>query len=178
MLLFDELCCPRRIRVRLMSTSPPALRLVKTGRPTLAQYRSALSTVALGRTVPELTDRESNSSALRSVEVAPAHSADSALHDLTLSGHHAPAHHSAANHPTTHHSTTLEEYGLKLLAETQSYRPQLRARPLIAAQILAARPKGRGENSLRRASGNLRDTIWLERLIWCSCAGLSRIGPN
>jgi len=34
----------------------PALLLVKTGRPTLAQYGSALSTVALGRTVPEFTD--------------------------------------------------------------------------------------------------------------------------
>src|SRR6266699_1813144 len=40
----------------------------------------------------------------RSVEIAPAHSANSALHDLTLSGHHSVSHHSATHHSTSHHA--------------------------------------------------------------------------
>src|SRR6516165_5965279 len=58
------------------------------------------------RTIPEFIDQaQSNSPAPPSVEVAPAHSANSALYDLTLSGHHTAAHSS-----TAHHSSALEEF--------------------------------------------------------------------
>src|SRR6516162_439263 len=69
------------------------------------------------RTISEFIDQaQSNSPAPPSVEVAPAHSANSALYDLTLSGHHTAAHHSIAHHSSAHHSATahhssaLEEF--------------------------------------------------------------------
>src|SRR6516162_5993475 len=40
------------------------------------------------------------------IKIAPAHRANSALHDLTLATHHPASHHPASHHSATHHSAT------------------------------------------------------------------------
>ena len=88
------------------------------GKPSFAQYRSrsAATERSAGRTDAEFIDgAQSNSPAPPSVEVAPTHSANSALHDITPPGHHSTAHHStthhsAAHHSAAHHSATREEF--------------------------------------------------------------------
>src|SRR6516162_6786146 len=65
------------------------------------------------RTIPEFIDQaQSNSPAPPSVEVAPAHWANSALHDLTLASHHSASHHSATHHPTTHHHSATHHHSV------------------------------------------------------------------
>src|SRR6516164_1812404 len=105
----------RKIRTCLafMFTSRPDSRLSLN----IAQ-RSASIEGRAGRTIPDFINRaQSNSRVPPSVEIAPTHSANSALYDLTLSGHHTTAaHHSTAHHSSAHHSATahrssaLEEF--------------------------------------------------------------------